>query len=239
MKIAVCLSGGIKHPQKSLESIKSIFPNEFVKVFIHTWSIGKEEIYQNTNFGHTNPSGQYYVKHTNDNFSILNEYNYEKLLIENYDEKNNLFERLFSEIEFPRYERRDVGTISMWYSICRSNQLKIEYERENNIIFDKVIRVRFDSDFEGKTLFVNKLSGDISIPLGRDWNNKMNDQFAIGNSDIMNYYSSLYLHLKSLGNTQYHSESLLYQHLKNKNIDVERFEFNININNKLGPQLAF
>ena len=38
MKVAICISGGIKFPEKSLESLKKISPKES-QVFIHTWNI--------------------------------------------------------------------------------------------------------------------------------------------------------------------------------------------------------
>ena len=38
MKVAICISGGIKYPEKSLESLKRISPKGF-HVFIHTWNI--------------------------------------------------------------------------------------------------------------------------------------------------------------------------------------------------------
>ena len=43
MKIAVCLSGAIRYPHIGLKSIKNIFPNDHVKIFIHTWKISNRE----------------------------------------------------------------------------------------------------------------------------------------------------------------------------------------------------
>jgi len=55
--------------------------------------------------------------------------------------------------------------------------------------FDCVIRMRFDSDFEGKTLDVSKCSDGLYIPEGEDWLGGINDQFALGSSESMDIYS--------------------------------------------------
>ena len=48
MKVAICLSGGVRYPHIGLESIKKIFPSSFVKVFIHTWKINNREDFLQT-----------------------------------------------------------------------------------------------------------------------------------------------------------------------------------------------
>ena len=142
MKIAVCISGGVRYPHLGLQSIRKIFPNEFVKVFIHTWKIKNKDLFLNT------VSGLEYKevdKAVETDLSFLNQYGYEKLLIEDYDECEKKFQKLFDSLKFvPSSDledepRSDVGPISMHYSIYQSNQLKKQYEKEHNIVFDWVI----------------------------------------------------------------------------------------------------
>lgn len=237
MKIAICISGGMKFPEKSFASIKKIIPNEFVKVFIHTWKVEDESEFKKTSFAFTNPSGCFYESH-NVNLEILNQFNCEKLLIENYTDKNIQFKNLFSTLSFTDYPRKDIGPISMWYSIFRANQLKIEYENENNMIFDKIVRMRFDSDFQDKTLNLNNINESLNIPSGRDWG-IINDQFSIGDSKTMNIFCNLYNEIRNLQGIIFTSENLLLKHIKNHNLKVNKFDFNIDINNSMGPQISW
>jgi hypothetical protein len=235
MKIAVCISGGVKYPHLGLQSIQKIIPNEYVKVFIHTWKIKDKDSFLKT------VSGLEYKekdKTIETNLSVLENYNYEKLLIENYEESEKRFEKLLSNLKFaPATDpedrpRNDVGPISMQYSIYRANELKSEYEKENNIIFDWVIRMRTDSDFRYDVLDMNSLNSELNIPSGEDWAaNSINDQFAIGTSHSMNLYSSFYKNIHYTQSSKYYPETVLYSHLKNMNLDINRIDFPVRINN--------
>lgn len=235
MKIAICISGAIRYPHLGLQSISKIIPNEYVKVFIHTWKIKDRDSFLNT------VSGLEHKEHNNiveTNLSLLENYNYEKLLIENYEECQKKFERIFNSLKFipanslDDEPRTDVGPISMHYSIHKANQLKKDYEKENNIIFDWVIRMRTDSDFRYDTLDMSSLSQELNIPLGEDWSDSgINDQFAIGKSHTMDLYSNLYHNLHYAQSTKYYPERMLYLHLKNMNINPNRIDFPVRINN--------
>lgn len=223
MKVAVCLSGAIKHPEKSLDSIKRIYPNEFLKIFIHTWEIENIKEYGRDSF-----SGKMGLSGTD----ILSEYSYEDILIENYSTKREQFQSMFDTLKFKESHRKDVGLISMYYSIFRSNQLKKEYEIKNNMIFDKVVRMRFDSDFGGKDLNLDFEKTCIQIPQGNDYAG-INDQFAIGPSEEIDHYCNIFNKLETLKDMEYNPERLLLTYfdrnqLRNK---IERFDFEVKINN--------
>jgi hypothetical protein len=223
MKVAVCLSGAIKHPEKSLDSIKRIYPNEFLKIFIHTWEIENIKEYGRDSF-----SGKMGLSSTD----ILSEYPYEDILIENYSTKREQFQTIFDTLEFKESHRKDIGLISMYYSIFNSNQLKKEYEIKNNMIFDKIVRMRFDSDFGGKDLNLDFEKNCIQIPKGNDYAG-INDQFAIGPSEEIDHYCNIFNNLETLKDMEYNPEKLLLTYfdrnqLRNK---VERFDFEVKINN--------
>lgn len=242
MNIAVCISGGIKYPEKSLKSLKNIFPNKNIKIFIHTWKIKDKKNYlKNTKITRDEEIILYYryqkneqlkniLKETSCNqLNTLTNYNCQDLLIETFDEKQIIFKKLFNDLKFISYERNDIGPISMFYSIYKCNELKIKYENHNNMKFDKVIRMRFDSDFMGKRLFVNNFMNEIVIPNGPDWGG-MNDQFAMGSSISMDYYSNLYNNIESLQHVPFHAEKLLKEYMKK--VKVTRINFNIAINSQ-------
>lgn len=235
MKIAVCISGGIKYPHLSLESIKKIIPNEFVKVFIHTWKVKNKDSYLKTVCAVEYKEQD---KTIETNTSFLEMFNYEKLLIENYEEKEKVFENIFKHAKFSsaddKFPRKDVGPISMFYSIYKANELKKEYEKENNIVFDWVIRMRMDSEFREQYFDIRNLTKDLNIPEGEDWNEPgigINDQFAVGKSHIMDLYSNVYKNFLFLQKTNYFPERMLYTHLKDMNITANRFYFPVRINN--------
>jgi hypothetical protein len=167
MKIAVCVSGGVRYPHLGLRSIQKIFPNDYVKVFIHTWKINNKDEFLKTIAG---LEYKELDKTVETNLSVLEYYNYEKLLIENYDDCKVKFQKLLDELKFvpatdPIDEpRNDIGPISMHYSIHKANELKKDYEKENNMQFDWVIRMRTDSDFRYDVLDLNSLSGHLNIP---------------------------------------------------------------------------
>jgi hypothetical protein len=225
MKVAICLSGQTRNWKSSYQSIKNQIIEKYnADVFIHTWDV----------FGKMIP--HHYIKNYNDNFD---EINYE--FIKNYKPKK-------IQIDWPKYdtfkqkinESRFYNTLMMWYSIDKSNQLRKEYEFENNIKYDIIIRCRFDLFFENFVINdVNK--NTIYLPPNENIDNpftiemkKMllemgtkympNDQLAYGVPDVMEYYCSVY---DILNNNIYeyihHPEGLLTQHLweKNNKIKVE------------------
>lgn len=235
MKIAVCISGGVRYPHFGLQSISKIIPNEYVKVFIHTWKVKDANAFLKTVSGLEYKEEDRVIE---TNLSCLENYNYEKLLIENYEDCEKRFQNLFDSLKFvPSTDlddkpRSDVGPISMHYSIYKSNELKKEYERENNIKFDWVIRMRTDSDFRYDSLHMSSLSEELNVPLGEDWApNSINDQFAIGTSYAMDLYSSLYKNITYLQSSKYYPETILFSHLKNMNLNINRIDFPVRINN--------
>jgi len=237
MKVAICLSGGVRYPHIGLESIKNIFPNSFVKIFIHTWQISNREDFLKTVAGLQYKEEDKIVETQLD---FLERYNYEKILVEEYEPKKNDFQRIYDSLNLLPFQdggciipRYDIGPISMHYSIHKSNQLKTNYEKENNILFDKVIRMRFDSDFEGKQLYLNNLPNCLNIPEGEDWCDGINDQFALGSSSSMDIYSDFYNHMNQIHNVPYHPETMLRKYLEMRNIFVNRFDFPVRINNKI------
>jgi hypothetical protein len=223
MKVAVCFSGTARTPDNGLESLKLIFPNDDVKVFGHTWiNLIGEKDHVNSDLDLDRGS----------NFSLLKEFNFETLLVESYKSKKTHFQKMYDFFNFKIHQsppRTDLGIISMFYSIYQSNSLKRKYEISNNMKFDKVVRVRFDSNFEGKLLNLNNFNFSLLIPDGNDWNGGINDQFAIGSSESMDIYCDLYNCFSMVKHMPYHPESMLREYLKIRNIEISRFDFNISI----------
>ena len=236
MKVAVCISGAIRYPHIGLKSIKNILSDD-INIFIHTWKVD-----DTVDFISSIADSQYKEldKTVTNDLSVVNQYQYTTLNLEDFSYRKIGFEnqkskyKLIGKIkDFSGQIRDDIGPISMHYSIYAANELKKKYERENNMKFDCVIRMRFDSDFEGKILDVSKYSDKIYIPEGEDWFGGINDQFALGSSESMDIYSNLINNLEAIQDCDYHPEIILRNYLNKQNVKVERFDFSVRINNNI------
>ena len=223
MKIAVCFSGTVRNSEHGLKSLNLIFPNNDIKVFGHIWkNLSNEKDHVNQTF-----------ETSEENIlSSIQKFDFETLLIEDYQSKKIHFQKMYDFFNFKIWDsppRTDIGIISMFYSIYQSNLLKRKYEITNKIKFDKVIRIRFDSNFENKVLNLEHIRGDLCIPTGNDWCEGLNDQFAVGSSDAMDLYCDMYNCFSMLRHVPYHPELMFKEYLKIKNINVDRFNFKISI----------
>ena len=230
MNIAICVSGSIRYPELGLKSINKIIPKN-AKVFIHTWKNVRSGKFLKTIHRLKRKEG---IKEMIDtNFDLL-KYSYEKLKVDDFGEMFDDFTSLFYSLKFSHYWRDDVGILSMYYSIYQANKLKCEYEKEHNMLFDRVIRMRFDSDFVRESLDVRKtIPFDLCIPDSRFDYDGINDQFAIGTSQIMDIYSNIYQDIHNLTYGQYCGEEILKQQLDRHNIIPERIKFPVNKNNNI------
>jgi len=235
MKTAVCISGGIKYPEKSLESLKRFHPNN-LKIFIHTWKITDTKSYlsniarQKFACYTAEEAKENFIESTKDNMGALDGYDYEGITIESFESRKPEFEDYFNSLSFPSYVRKDIGFLSMAYSLYACNQLKIKYEMLNDMTFDKVVRMRFDSDITTE-IHLDKLK---NYPLTLEKNTNscggLSDQFAIGDSKQMDYYCEIYHNLVHLQHVTFHPESLVEEHLSK--LDVKEVPFKVRINGR-------
>ena len=222
MKVAVCLSG---QPRKALETYPYIYNNIILPnnadVFIHM-NYDKDTCY---------------IEKTHMDSGVCN---YEKdidiHLIELYKPKGVLIEspRNFQKPNFNVPEKRIENVmkmnshknlsrddakkhiikqlLSMYYSIYKSNELKELYATENGIVYDYVIRLRFDflphqpllcSHLDPKYIYY--------VEMGQQ-DNLISDWMNIGSNATMNVYASLYLHIDYLNTFTYYKK---YERLDN------------------------
>ena len=230
MNIAICLSGSIRYPELGLKSINKIIPNN-IKIFIHTWKNVKSGRFLKTIHRLQAKEG---IKEMIDTDFNLLQYPYEKLQVDDFDVVYESIQSLYDSLKFNSYFRDDIGVLSMYYSIYQANKLKCEYENDNNMIFDRVIRMRFDSDFVNESLdLIKTLSLDLCIPDTRFDYTGINDQFAIGSSETMDIYSNVYQDIHDLTECDYCGEEILKQQLDKHNIIPTRIKFPVNKNNNI------
>jgi len=230
MNIAICVSGSIRYPEIGLKSINKIIPKD-AKVFIHTWKNVKSGKFLKTIHRLWEKEG---IKEMIDTNFDLSKYSYEKLKVDDFSEKYDELWSLYDSLKFNFYWRHDIGILSMYYSLYEANKLKCEYEKENNILFDRVIRMRFDSDFVEESLDVRKtMPVDLCIPDSRFDYDGINDQFAIGSSQMMDIYSNVYQDIHNLTDCVYCGEEILKKQLDRHNISPTRIKFPVNKNNNI------
>lgn len=84
----------------------------------------------------------------------------------------------------------------MAYSIRESCRLKKAYECSNNITYDIVFRMRFDTDIPAWDPTTSYCRDAIVIPVGQDHADRgINDQFSYGPSALMDLLCEFYHHI--------------------------------------------
>ena len=126
------------------------------------------------------------------------------------------------------------------YSIHKCNELKKNYEIENNFKYDFVIRTRYDFGLSEPIYIDNFDRNIIYAPNDNSHAYGFNDQFAIGSSENIDIYSDVYpsiesiieSHKSGIYTAQYCTkpdnvghEQILQRHLENNNIDFKLLDF--------------
>jgi len=212
LKVAICLSGHMRTFENNFQSFKDNILSKYdCDVFIHTWDIMGSSFRFTDNKLHLVNTQKYLEK-------IELFYNPKKIVIEPF--------RLFDLT--PLMKQRAVhgrdagGTISMYYKIEACNNLKKEYEKENNMTYDCVIRYR--SDLHLDQPFPLTTGTDLSaihVPMYGNFGG-INDQLAFGNSALMDIYCSLYSNIENLlqNGANLNPEKLLMAHVNSYNIPI-------------------
>ena len=144
--------------------------------------------------------------------------------------EEKLPEDINSDLTVPNASHPANFCTSMFYSIYRANDFRIKREAILNKKYDFVIRCRYDLALNKKIVFEELEKGKIYVSKDTDGPNPLlNDQFAIGDSESMNIYSSTFLFLRwhyLKHNAQLCGHSMLEAQLKHFNIPVERIDLN-------------
>jgi len=120
------------------------------------------------------------------------------------------------------------------------NKLRIQYEVENNIEFDYIIRYRTDFNLLSKVNLADLKNNIIYIPIMHD-HTGYNDRFAVGDRNVMNTYFNRYeFWMKEnnhIQNYNTHAENNLKIYLDQSNIKVDRlyFDYALRRNYKYHP----
>ena len=208
IQVAVCISGQSRFWKTGLESFYNFFDTSTAnyKIFAHTWDINTSKTTQfqekiDTNLLRDNMFKYYH--------------NLEDLTIDNYEQVScKLFapndrdtdiplptDRSVDGAEKAVFQRRPTGWLSLFYSSMVSNSLKQQYEINNNMHFDVVVKTRFDNWYHrdnGKFVnWTNQMShreiySNLMIFKEEYYLPGINDTFYYGNSETMDIVDSFF-----------------------------------------------
>jgi hypothetical protein len=254
MRIAICLAGYLRTFEQCWPSIlKNVIQDHDFDIFIHTYNkLG------NGQHGWRFPISQ--TEPINTNF-LLSLPNLRTLEIEDWNDIKYKFENFLSMEEGSAILPENVNSmVASFYKVYKCNELKKQYEKENNFVYDVVIRMRPDIFFEKKVnlkidknkILINAypwgdedwVHNDIYKNPKEMWAEKqeqiktiLNDRFAAGSSENIDYLADLYNKIYDiLVNIEFIvPERILNDHLKSCNIGLEKRILNFYI--KRNPRM--
>ena len=136
---------------------------------------------------------------------------------------NKNFDRKFLEHDYN-------AIMNQQYSRKRVIDLKLDYENENNFVYDNVIITRLDINIHKPLIFEKRLDAILAKNLCRDFS--VFDQIISGPSPLINnigtfFYTATDLYLRHCNsNTHFYAnERFVYLHLKNMGIQTQNFDY--------------
>lgn len=205
MKVAVCFSGQLRSLELTQKNIKEFLGNNFkdYKIFAH---IPKDTF--NKDFSTYFP-----------NSTVLIE---DDPVIKRTKLKNKQFTTV--ESKYANLKAAKFAHMQQLYGIYMSNNLKIQYEKENNFIFDWVLRTRTDLKFYPGNLKLESLDSKyIYTPNFHHWEG-INDRFVLGSSLNMDIFASLYTFIKKNRVSGFNVENIFRNYLNHHNIPLQQLD---------------
>jgi hypothetical protein len=128
-KTAICISGEVRTAIEAYPVFKNFFEGMDIDVFIHTWSTT----------------------------AVRTKTMSEPMIIQEDEEKINKIKELYQPKKILVEDQINVSSYEsfsrMFYSIMMANQLRLEYELENDCLYQWVVKYRFDIVFPFGTKF--------------------------------------------------------------------------------------
>jgi len=217
MRTAVLLTGHTRSWDKCVDSFKKYILKPFSPdIFIHTW--------QEPN-----------IPTNNNKINYLKVYDLKELLPISYVSES--WENVSDELEkrskfFTRKNHYDdpVNTLSQHRKWFLCNELKKIYEKQNNFIYDVVIRTRIDLKYENE-LPINLNYDIITTPEEYSFN-IISDVMCITSSTNMNLYCDIFNKEEEIYTKYeilYNPHTVLKNYLDHVNLKYEKTKLNIKI----------
>jgi hypothetical protein len=253
MRAAICFSGMPRNFKSVFQAHKNyiynVLSNHGIEydIFIHTWDNTIQYPKYLPDEGNTSQLIEMYQP-TSHKVETYDKIKMQELL---QGSKVNKYHEYITNKGYSNWKHKtnDIGewkggglltnnTISLFYGLNEVNNLRTQYELNNNFKYDIVIKTRFDNMIFNKlnpeTLKTDNTS--VYCPLGYEPENRdklgtVNDISAIGSSDSMNIYMSLYTRLYELLKERFdsnhprpwHTLGLTKHNLVKNKIDIKLF----------------
>lgn len=200
LRVAICLSGEVRYFADDLvvDGFQKYIETWNPDIFISTW----DHLGRSMNHGYISPREvkeqqqdiELYIKHIYKGIKSVEIENYNKWIGDIPKDEYNL---AYSDI----YSPRTINSYTQLYKIFKANNLKIRYEKKQEIKYDIVLRTRPDNLFvrplaldevQQKTIYNINLEGAAYYP------NRIYDILFYGGSAEMDAVSNSYLKFKEL-----------------------------------------
>jgi len=188
MRVALCISGQPRFFEKGFVYINNCIIKPFQPdVFMHIWydkdHVGKPYSCAPWNNGisdNIKPHTMEALKHI---------YNPKLSIFEPEKFWDNNLQRSYESNKGRQYS---FITFSQFYSIMMANELKRQYERVNSFKYDWVIKIRTDWAIETLLPLQQMARSSVYVPDNCPDPKYFNDQFAVGTSENIDVYSSVF-----------------------------------------------
>lgn len=209
MKIAICFSGFPRTMKYSYPYLKKYILDELnPDIFFFGYSDNEHSISDKDIIDLYNPILYKIRPYTEE---------VKKEIIENYGSN-----------DFYNPSATPIQILSQYYNMYNSNELKKQYEKENNFTYDIVMRLRMDYYFWRKISDEELKIKDNEIYIPDIWNfGGVSSGFAFGKSDVMDKYSSLFHHMKRYNLEEkhpLHPETIKKYHLIKQGIIIKHIQ---------------
>jgi hypothetical protein len=207
MKIAICISGLPRSFRRSYPLLEKEFLSKYdCDIFISTWDWQVNQIQKKQEtkdqFGNSIPIvGTHWWPQDGDLDEFINLFKPEMSEIEIFDD-----DTLESKFNYSSYKKYDINNsfLPMFYKTWRANELRLNYQKQNNIEYDLVLRTRADVSYDGvlpqkeieKALlghgFCRTSWQNPDTPLGEP--EHISDIYFLSNSEKSTLYANFWIH---------------------------------------------
>ena len=219
MKIALCFSAHLREYKRYLPNINACFIKPLseygaVDCFVHTWNtLGPKYSWHTYGNGTGGldiiPVSADEIKEAfNPKISIIEDYEKTKptLLLKNFTEKIPTIPAL--------YQEGILSCVCTFYKIYQCNEIKKQFELENNFKYDMVIRLRPDMNYTNIDFKTLDYKNNIYVPY--IYGEICYDHLAIGSSENIDKYANCFNYLTEIykENFDFGGEKTLCKYLK-------------------------
>lgn len=196
MRIALCISGMMRTYQKCfptvIEHIIQANPQDSFDTFIATWDVhGRNPVWWEISKDNTPVD----FNHLQEEFG--QKLNIKRIMIERFENSDFMYQadlQINTKYANRTGERSNPHNyLPMIYKIDQVQTLALDHQIKNKFNYDVIVRMRSDLFFEAPVHFTKTDIDDRSIfmPERECWGPaNLNDQFAYGNSHIMDVYTN-------------------------------------------------